>query len=329
MDRLDLRIRTAGYNLDRIPSVSYILRDLKQFILQEQVLLRRIVPVQDKPDCQRGHRRSFDAEMRIPPVAELLVSSQVLSPHIESAHKTDSAVDDDDLPVIAVVHAELELSEQCGEELRHLDSLLFEALPVFVMHGAAPHTVEEHPHLDSLMRLLDQDLLYLLPELVVPNDIVLYMDILPRLFHLLDQSPELLLSVRIDPDIIIVREDSLARLQIVENQITEPPDGRIDRDQLLLGDSLLLLSDSIFQLSFDLLRLEHPALVKILSDHQVQDKPQDRYKIKQKQPCPDSLRGSSLKKDNDQGQEHIYNDQIVHYKVIDRHRSVPNCFCHK
>ena len=49
MDRLDLRVRTAGYNLDRIPSVSYILRDLKQFILQEQVLLRRIVPVQDKP----------------------------------------------------------------------------------------------------------------------------------------------------------------------------------------------------------------------------------------------------------------------------------------
>src|SRR5699024_7837087 len=61
----------------------------------------------------------------------------------------------------------------------------------------------------------------------------------------------------------------------------------------------------------------------------IHDKSEYRYKIKQKKPCPYRLRRSPLEKHNDQCKEDINDNDIVHDKVIDRHHSVPNRFCHK
>ena len=267
--------------------------------------------------------------MGVSPVTEFPVFSQILSSHIESADKSDPSVYYDNLPVIAVIHSKLKLSEKRREELRDLYALLFQPLPVFVVHGPAAHTVEEHSHPYALPRLLDQHVFDLLPEFVIPDDVVLQMDIFPRLLHLFDQGTELLFSVRIDPDIVIVCEDRFSRLKIIKDQISESSHSRVDRYQPFLRDRLLLPPHGIFQLSFYLLCFKHPALMKILPDHKVQDKPEDRYKIKQKQPCPDSLRRPSLKENNDQRQNNIDDDQIIHDKMVGRHRSVPNRFCHK
>ena len=178
------------------------------------------------------------------------------------------------------------------------------------------------------MHLLYEDLLDLLPELVIADDIILHMDVSPRLPHFLHQGTEFRLSVCIDPDIIIVCQDRLAGFQIIEDQVFKPLHLRIRQFELFAIDRLLLPPYRVLQLAFDLFCLKHPALVKILPDDQVQDKSQDRYKIQQKQPRPDGLGGPSLEKDDDQREEDVNDNDIVHDKIIDCHRSVPNHFCH-
>ena len=111
MDRLDLRIGSAGYDLYRIPPFSYIFRDLKQPVLKEQIFLGRIVPVQDKTHGQRRHCRTFNAQMRVPPIAEFLISSKIFPSHIETAHKSYPSVNDHDLPVVPVIDAKLQLAQ--------------------------------------------------------------------------------------------------------------------------------------------------------------------------------------------------------------------------
>src|SRR5699024_1293222 len=101
-----------------------------------------IVPVQHKADRQRSHSRPFYAQMGISPIAELLISSNIFSSHIESAHKTDPPVYDYDLPVVTVVHTELKLAQKRGEELRYKYSLFLQPFPVPVFHGTATHTVK-------------------------------------------------------------------------------------------------------------------------------------------------------------------------------------------
>ena len=328
MDRLCLRVRPAGYDLHRISSAPRVPWNLKETVLQEEILLRRIVPVQYKPHCQRRNRRTFNTQMSISPVPELLIPSQILSSHVKSAHETDPAVNDHDLSVVTVVYAELELPQQRREKLRHKDSLFFQTLPVSVLHRPASHTVEEHTNLNAFPRFLDEHFLYLLPQLVVADDIVLQVNITLRPLHLFNQRAKLRFPVRIDPDIVIVCQYSFPGFQIIEDQILKSRHLRIRQPEPLVINRLLLPAHSIFQLAFYLLCLEHSAFMKILPDDQIQDKPEDRYKIQQKKPCPYRLRRPSLKKHNNQCEKYIDDDYVIHNKIIDHHRSVPNCFCH-
>ena len=329
VDRLDLGIRTARYDLHRIPAVSCILRDLKERVFKEQILFCRVIPVKYKPHCKRCHSGALDAQMRVTPVAELLVPAKVFPSHIEAAHKSDPAIYDHDLPVITVIHTELQLTQQCREKLCHLNPLVFQALPVFILHSPASHTVKQYAHFHTFPGFLDKDFLNLLPEFIISYNIILHMDITFCLTHLLDECAELLFTVRIYPDIIIVGEDGLARFKIIEDQILKAGHLGISKPQALVVDRFLLTAHSIFQFPFYLFRLKHPAFVKILSDHQIHDESEYRYKIKQKKPCPYRLRRSPLKKHDDQCKEDINDNDVVHDKVIDRHHSVPNHFCHK
>lgn len=48
------------------------------------------------------------------------------------------------------------------------------------------------------------------------------MDIPLRLLHLFYEGTEFCFAVYIDPDVIVIRQDRLARLQIIEDQILKP-----------------------------------------------------------------------------------------------------------
>ena len=230
--------------------------------------------------------------------------------------------------MIPVIHTQLQLPQQRREELRHLDAFALQPFPVPVLHGPAAHAVKQHTDFHALARLLDQDFLDGLPEFVISYNIILNMDVTPCLTHLIDQRTEFLVSVRIDPDVIIVRQDRLSGLQIIKDQIFKTGHLRIGKLQPFMIDRFFLTPYRVFELTFDLFRLEHPAFMEILPDDQVQDESQYWYKIQQKQPCPYRLRRPSLKEHNDQCQKDVNNDNIVHDKIIDCHHSVPNHFCH-
>src|SRR5699024_7299634 len=103
---------------------------------------------------------------------------------------------------------------------------------------------------------------------------------------------------------------------------------RIGQLQPFMIDRFLLAPYRVLQFTFDLFCLKHPAFMKILTDDQIQDESQYRYKIQQKQPRPYRLRRPSLEKHDDQCQKDVDNDDIIHDEIIDRHYSVPNHFCH-
>src|SRR5699024_7543970 len=99
-----------GYDLYRIASFPDIFRNLKQLILQEQIFLGRIIPIEHKAHCKRSDSRPFDAEVCIPPITELLISAEILPSHVKTADKSDPSVDDHDFPVVPVINAELKFS---------------------------------------------------------------------------------------------------------------------------------------------------------------------------------------------------------------------------
>ena len=267
--------------------------------------------------------------MGISPVSELLVTPEVFSSHIETAHKSDTSVYDHDFPVVTVIYTQLKLSEKCREELSHLNSFIFQTLPVLILHCTAAHTVEKYPDRHSLSRFLNKDFLNLLPQFIIPDDVILQMDIFFCLPHLLDKGAKFYFTISIYPDVIIVCKDGLTRFKIIQYQILETRHLGICEPQTFMIDRLFLPPHGIFQFSLNLLRFEHTALVKVLSDDQIKDKTEYRYKIKQKKPCPYRLRRSPLKEHDNQREEDINDDDVVHNKIIDRHRSVPNHFCHK
>ncbi len=228
-DLLAPGIRTAGNNLHRISPITHISRNLEQPVFQKQILPCSIIPVQHETHGERSHRRAFDTDMGIPPVPELLIFSDIFPPHIKSADESNPSVYDHNLPVVAVIHTELQLPKQSRKEFCHLDSRLLKARPVGMVHSPAPHTVEQDADFHALPRLAYQNLLNLLPEFVVLNNIILHMDIVPCVIHLRKQRLELLPSICKYTDIVVIRQHSLRFVQIIENQPLETVKLRISQ----------------------------------------------------------------------------------------------------
>ena len=80
--------------------------------------------------------------MRIPPVAKLLIQTQIFTAYIESTDKSDPSVYDYDLSVVSVIHTKLQLSKQRREKLCDLYTARLQPVPVFFMHCSAAHTVK-------------------------------------------------------------------------------------------------------------------------------------------------------------------------------------------
>ena len=79
---------------------------------KNKFFFRRIIPIENKPDCQRRYRRAFDTQMGIPPITEFLIPSEILSSDVKSSYKTDSSVNNNDFSVIPVIHTKLQLPKQ-------------------------------------------------------------------------------------------------------------------------------------------------------------------------------------------------------------------------
>ena len=122
--------------------------------------------------------------MRISPVPELLVLTQIFPPHIEASDESDPSVYHHDLPVIAVIHTQLQLPQKRREELGNLDPRFLHPRPVRTAHASAAHAVEQDTDLHALPRFTRQDLFNLLPEFVISYNIILHMDIIPCMVHL-------------------------------------------------------------------------------------------------------------------------------------------------
>ncbi len=124
--------------------------------------------------------------MGVPPVSELFVFGNVLPPDIEAAYIPYFAVDHHDLSVITVIDPQLKPPEKRREKFFYQNAAFPKIFPHPFRHKSAAHTVVEDPHFHSLANLFFQHRDHGFEYLVVFDDIILDVDVLPGFSHLLD-----------------------------------------------------------------------------------------------------------------------------------------------
>ena len=173
------------------------------------------------------------------------------------------AVNHNDFPMVPVIHAQVEPSQEGREEHAHLNPCFFHFLPKLFRHEPAAHSVAEDTDLHALLYLFQQDWHNGIKQLVIFNDIVLDVDEPPGLAELIPQGLELLLPVREYLHLIVYRQHGTGGLQVIEDQAFEIPGHGIHH---LLGhvirayDFLLALNRDIEPVA-DFLYFEHPAFL--------------------------------------------------------------------
>ena len=218
-DRLQQRIRPAVNDL-HIAAVPVSGTDALHVLrIRKQILPRRIVPIQQKTQLQTHDRLAADAQVRIPPVPESGIQTDIFLSDIEAAHIGNPVVDHHDLPVVAVIDTQMEPAQQCREELGGLDSLSIQLLPVALAHGAAAHGVKQDAHLHALRRLLCQHIFDTVEQHIVFDNVVLNMNKFLRLMDILDQRIELGVSVHKDVNVVGIGQHRAHRVQIEHDKI--------------------------------------------------------------------------------------------------------------
>ena len=138
--------------------------------------------------------------MRVPPSDEIIIA------YVHSPGVADFAVDDDDLPVVAII----ELGEQIHQrpvrlrELFHLDTRLLHLIVILRADGDIGDILVNEPDLDPLAGLLHQHFLDLLASLVLAEIEILHVDVVFRIPQILHQQLELPVSRCDDFHIIAV-----------------------------------------------------------------------------------------------------------------------------
>ena len=141
--------------------------------------------------------------MRVPPVTEFRVQSDILPADIKASHKGRLTIDHHYLAVVPVIHPKLQPSQKGRKELSHLDAFPADALPVFFLHAAAAHAVIEKPDLHAFLYLLRQELFNGLPQFVIPDNVILDMDKFLRLPDLFTERGKFFFSIRVNLDLVI------------------------------------------------------------------------------------------------------------------------------
>ena len=179
--------------------------------------------------------------MCISPITKLFVFSNIFPAYIETTNKANLSINHDNLSVISIIHTHLKLSQNRREEFCDPNSFAFQPVPISFVHGTTSHTVKQNSDFYTFMCFLDQYLLYILPHF----------------------------TICINTDIIIICQNCLSGLQIIQHKIPEPVKCRTRHLQLPVINGFLLPSHSVFQLTFNLLCLEHLILVIILPYDQI------------------------------------------------------------
>lgn len=95
---------------------------------------------------------------------------------VHTADEADDAVDDDNLPVVAVVGLRCESRELYRHEGVDIDAIVAHALEEGVLHLPAPHIVVDETYLYALPRFVDEGVGNEPSKLVVVEDEDVYMD---------------------------------------------------------------------------------------------------------------------------------------------------------
>ena len=141
--------------------------------------------------------------MRIPPIAELGVSGNVLAPDVKSAHVADLVVNNHDFPVVAVIHSKLKPSQDGRKENPYLHTALLQFLPFLLRHETAAHTVTENTDLHSGSGPFGQNRADGIEQLIVLDDIVLKVDKTVGFSQFLAQIRIFCLAIRKNTDSIV------------------------------------------------------------------------------------------------------------------------------
>ena len=244
--------------------------NIKILRMLKQIFLAGVIPVLGKPHLQADHRIPVYFQVGIPPVSELRVHADVLPADVEAAHVTHFPVDHHDFPVVAVIDAEVDSAQGCGEKRPHLHACLLQHAPFLLRHKPAAHAVVEDPHLHSLFHLLQKNGDQRVKQLVVFYDVVLDMDEMLRLGHLPAKVLKLLFSIRKYGHMVVQRQHRTGSLQIIDHHILVIPLHRLFQHHLMALEVIFLAPGGDVQLVLHLLDPEHLALVQILAQKQIE-----------------------------------------------------------
>ena len=164
----------------------------REEVRRRQHLFALETPVDGKEQLQSLHGRPLDAQMRVAPDAPL-EPLDVAVGDVHAADIADAAVDDGYLAVVAVVDAAGQLGEGYLEEGTHDDAGLLHLLEKTLLDRPAPHVVVEHPYLYPPAGTSQQHLFHAGTQLVVFEDIVLYVYVLAGCLQVLQILVELAL----------------------------------------------------------------------------------------------------------------------------------------
>ena len=293
-----VRVRPHSMNLALQPAsgILCLLPEVADFL--KQVLPCHVVPVQRKTDLQTDGCLPFYFQMGITPVAKPGVPRYIFTAYVKASHKPRVAVHHHDFPVVSVIHPQIKPSQKGRKEYPHLDPRTAHLVPALLRHEAAAHAVAQDSHFHAFPHLIQKNGDNGVKQLIVLDDIVLYVDKPAGLAQGISQGLKFSLPVRIYLHLVVHREHRPRCLQIIDNQALKISGHGVHHflRHVVGAYDVFLAFDRQVQPVADFLHAEHPALLHILAKEQVKDDSEHRDEVQGQKPGPDTSWVPALKK---------------------------------
>lgn len=233
-------------------------------------------PVRNENDLKHPDGFALEPQMSVAPRPELRTGNVTLR-DIDSSRKAYSAVDDQNLAVVAVVDMAREPGKNDRHEAAHLDARPAQPPEILAPEPPAPYVVVDQPHLDALGGLGDQDVGDLAAQLVVLDDVVFHMDRLAGLPQRPAYLVERLRPVVQHPDAVVHGQQRLVAVEQQRNGIAVIADLGLVQQRRMIDLVYLLPAQRIDLLQIvQLLAVEQFLLAVIAAEHDVEDESHDR-----------------------------------------------------
>ena len=118
----------------------------KEVALSDQVFAAHKIPVRQEHKLQTAHRRPFQPQMGIPPVAQFRITVNVLIGNIDTTGKADLAVHYYDLPVVAIIDLIEKPPDTHRNKRMNIDPAGADLLQELTTEKPAAKTIEDHPY---------------------------------------------------------------------------------------------------------------------------------------------------------------------------------------